>query len=115
MIDPAAQLTESELFSLILEPGFSTAREVTNVSGRGVGMDVVRRSVDALRGTIEISSTPGAGMTVTLRLVNPQDGTEAGRFMETGEGATLGSVVTALRRQLSARASRVAPVAVAAW
>ena len=68
MIDPAAQLTESELFSLILEPGFSTAREVTDVSGRGVGMDVVRRSVDALRGAIEISSQPGAGMTVTLRL-----------------------------------------------
>jgi two-component system chemotaxis sensor kinase CheA len=68
MIDPAAQLTESELFSLILEPGFSTAREVTNVSGRGVGMDVVRRSVDALRGAIEIASTPGAGMSVTLRL-----------------------------------------------
>ncbi len=68
LIEPAAQLGESELFALILEPGFSTAREVTSVSGRGVGMDVVRRSVDALRGTIEISSTPGAGMTVTLRL-----------------------------------------------
>ena len=68
LIDPAAQLTESELFSLILEPGFSTAREVTDVSGRGVGMDVVRRSVEALRGSIEISSRPGAGMTVTLRL-----------------------------------------------
>lgn len=68
MIDASAQLSEAELFSLILAPGFSTAREVTDVSGRGVGMDVVRRSVDALRGSIEIASKPGAGLTVTLRL-----------------------------------------------
>jgi len=68
LIDASAQLSESELFSLILAPGFSTAREVTGVSGRGVGMDVVRRSVEALHGVIEISSRPGAGLTVTLRL-----------------------------------------------
>ena len=68
LIDASAQLPESELFSLILTAGFSTAREVTDVSGRGVGMDVVRRSVDALRGSIEMSSKPGAGLTVTLRL-----------------------------------------------
>ena len=63
-----ARLSESELFSFILAPGFSTAREVSNVSGRGVGMDVVRRNVEALRGSIEIDSQPGAGSTVTLRL-----------------------------------------------
>ena len=63
-----AQLTENEIFSLILAPGFSTAQQVTDVSGRGVGMDVVRRSVEALRGTIDISSKPGAGTSVTLRL-----------------------------------------------
>jgi two-component system chemotaxis sensor kinase CheA len=68
LIDPSVQLSESELLSLILAPGFSTAREVTDVSGRGVGMDVVRRSVEALRGSIEMSSKPGAGLTVTLRL-----------------------------------------------
>jgi two-component system chemotaxis sensor kinase CheA len=51
-----------------MAPGFSTAREVTSVSGRGVGMDVVRRSVEALRGSIDIASKPGAGLTVTLRL-----------------------------------------------
>ncbi|MGO9254848.1 MAG: chemotaxis protein CheA [Bryobacteraceae bacterium] len=68
LLDPSAQLSESELFSLILAPGFSTARKVTDVSGRGVGMDVVRRSVDALRGSIEIASQPGAGLAVTLRL-----------------------------------------------
>ena len=63
-----ARLTEGEVFSLILAPGFSTAQQVTDVSGRGVGMDVVRRSVEALRGTIEIASKPGAGTSVTLRL-----------------------------------------------
>jgi two-component system chemotaxis sensor kinase CheA len=63
-----AQLTEAEIFSLILTPGFSTAKTITDVSGRGVGMDVVRRSVEALRGTIDITSKPGAGTTVTLKL-----------------------------------------------
>ncbi len=68
LIDDAARLSEAEVFSLILAPGFSTAQEVTEVSGRGVGMDVVRRSIEGLRGSIEISSKPGAGLTVTLRL-----------------------------------------------
>jgi two-component system chemotaxis sensor kinase CheA len=68
LIDGAARLSEAEIFSLVLAPGFSTAREVTGLSGRGVGMDVVRRSMEALRGSIEISSKPGAGVTVTLRL-----------------------------------------------
>jgi two-component system chemotaxis sensor kinase CheA len=63
-----AQLTEAEIFSFILAPGFSTARQVTDVSGRGVGMDVVRRSVEALRGTIDIASKPGTGTSVNLRL-----------------------------------------------
>jgi two-component system chemotaxis sensor kinase CheA len=63
-----AQLTEAQVFSLILAPGFSTARQVTDVSGRGVGMDVVRRSVEALRGTIDIASKCGSGTSVTLRL-----------------------------------------------
>jgi two-component system chemotaxis sensor kinase CheA len=68
LVEPSAQLSEAELHALILAPGFSTARQVTDVSGRGVGMDVVRRSVEALRGSIEIGSRPGAGVTVTLRL-----------------------------------------------
>jgi len=68
LIDASTQLSESELYSLIMAPGFSTARKVTDISGRGVGMDVVRRSVEALRGTIEMSSKQGAGLTVTLRL-----------------------------------------------
>ncbi len=68
LIAGEARLSESEIFSLIMAPGFSTAREVSDVSGRGVGMDVVKRNVDALRGSIEIASQPGAGSTVTLRL-----------------------------------------------
>lgn len=68
LVAEGAQLTEADIFSLILAPGFSTARQVTDVSGRGVGMDVVRRSVEALRGTIDITSKPGAGTSVTLRL-----------------------------------------------
>jgi two-component system chemotaxis sensor kinase CheA len=68
LIDAAARLTDAEVFSLILAPGFSTAREITDVSGRGVGMDVVRRNVEALHGSIEIQSQPGRGLSVTLRL-----------------------------------------------
>jgi two-component system chemotaxis sensor kinase CheA len=63
-----AQLSEAEIFSLIFAPGFSTAQKVTDVSGRGVGMDVVRRKVEGLRGTIDVSSKRGSGTTVTLRL-----------------------------------------------
>jgi two-component system chemotaxis sensor kinase CheA len=68
LISADAQLAESEVFSLILAPGFSTAKKITDVSGRGVGMDVVRRNVEALRGTIEISSKPGNGTAITLHL-----------------------------------------------
>ena len=62
------KLGDSELFRLILEPGFSTASEVTEFSGRGVGMDVVRRNVEALRGGISIESRAGIGTTITIRL-----------------------------------------------
>jgi two-component system chemotaxis sensor kinase CheA len=63
-----AALTEAETFALIFKPGFSTAKTVTDVSGRGVGMDVVRQRVDSLRGSIEVTSKPGEGTQVTLRL-----------------------------------------------
>jgi two-component system chemotaxis sensor kinase CheA len=64
----AEGLDDNQLFALIFEPGFSTAPVVTDVSGRGVGMDVVMKSVKALRGTIGIASTPGKGTTFTIRL-----------------------------------------------
>ncbi len=53
---------------MIFEPGFSTAEQVTNLSGRGVGMDVVRRNIEALRGSIKLDSRPGRGLTVDIRL-----------------------------------------------
>ncbi|SPE26567.1 fused chemotactic sensory histidine kinase in two-component regulatory system with CheB and CheY: sensory histidine kinase; signal sensing protein (fragment) [Candidatus Sulfopaludibacter sp. SbA6] len=61
-------LTDAEIYNLIFLPGFSTAAEVTNVSGRGVGMDVVRRHIEKLRGRIEIRSTRGSGSTFLLKL-----------------------------------------------
>ncbi len=68
LIAPDAEMGDKELYSLIFAPGFSTAKEVTNVSGRGVGMDVVKRSIDALRGSIDISSRLGVGTTISLKL-----------------------------------------------
>ncbi|HSW51037.1 MAG TPA: chemotaxis protein CheA, partial [Bryobacteraceae bacterium] len=63
-----AQLSEAEIFHLIFEPGFSTAAQVTDISGRGVGMDVVRRHVQKLRGRIDVQSKPGKGTTFLLKL-----------------------------------------------
>jgi two-component system chemotaxis sensor kinase CheA len=68
LISTAEGLTDTDIYNLIFEPGFSTAAQVTNVSGRGVGMDVVRRHIEKLRGRIEIRSTPGQGATFLLKL-----------------------------------------------
>jgi two-component system, chemotaxis family, sensor kinase CheA len=68
LVDAEARLTDAEVFELIFEPGFSTAETVTNLSGRGVGMDVVKRNITALRGTVGIRSTEGQGTTVSVRL-----------------------------------------------
>ena len=68
LIAPDALLSEREVFALVLLPGFSTAQKVTNVSGRGVGMDVVKKNIDSLQGTIEISSKQNIGTTITLKL-----------------------------------------------
>ena len=62
------RLTRQELWNLTLRPGFSTANQVTDLSGRGVGMDVVRRNVESLRGTLTIDSQPGSGTTIEIRL-----------------------------------------------
>ncbi|HMM75870.1 MAG TPA: chemotaxis protein CheA [Gammaproteobacteria bacterium] len=61
-------LSDKEIDHLVFAPGFSTADRVSNLSGRGVGMDVVKRSIEALRGTVEIESRPGLGTTVRIRL-----------------------------------------------
>ena len=68
LISPDANLTEKEIFALIFSPGFSLAKTITSVSGRGVGMDVVKKSIDALNGTIDISSRPQEGTKITLKL-----------------------------------------------
>ncbi|QAZ66012.1 chemotaxis protein CheA [Solidesulfovibrio carbinolicus] len=68
LIPPDARLTDGECFNLIFLPGFSTADKVTSISGRGVGMDVVKRSMDALRGKIDVQSEPGKGTRITIRL-----------------------------------------------
>jgi two-component system chemotaxis sensor kinase CheA len=60
--------SDQEVFALIFAPGFSTAEKVTEISGRGVGLDVVRRNISSLRGKIEIASTPGLGATFTISL-----------------------------------------------
>ena len=65
---PGAELTDREIFNFVLAPGFSTAKKVTNVSGRGVGMDVAKRAIDALRGAIEMTTERGKGTTVTITL-----------------------------------------------
>jgi two-component system chemotaxis sensor kinase CheA len=66
-LDPE-RISRTDLHDLTLRPGFSTATEVTDLSGRGVGMDVVRRNVDSLRGTLNIQSEPGTGVTFDIRL-----------------------------------------------
>lgn len=68
LVDPDKKLTDSEIFSLIFLPGFSSADQVTDLSGRGVGMDVVRRSIEQLQGKVEVSSKPGEGTKVSLEI-----------------------------------------------
>jgi two-component system chemotaxis sensor kinase CheA len=68
LLAPDQRIADQDLFQMIFAPGFSTAKEVTSLSGRGVGMDVVKRTIDSLRGKIELSTRPGEGTTATLRL-----------------------------------------------
>lgn len=68
LIAPGATLTDQEIYNLIFEPGFSTAQAVTNLSGRGVGMDVVKRNITLLRGTVDLDSKPGQGTVIRIRL-----------------------------------------------
>jgi two-component system chemotaxis sensor kinase CheA len=65
---PGQEITDQEAYQLIFAPGFSTAKVVTQVSGRGVGMDVVKREIDSLGGSVQLASEAGKGMTVTLKI-----------------------------------------------
>jgi two-component system chemotaxis sensor kinase CheA len=68
LLTPGVEPTEQEIFNLVFLPGFSTAAKVTDVSGRGVGMDVVKSNIDRLGGKVEIASKAGSGSTFTIKL-----------------------------------------------
>ena len=68
LIGAGQELSQNDIFQLIFAPGFSTAQTITTVSGRGVGMDVVRREIDSLGGSVQLESVLGKGMTVTLKI-----------------------------------------------
>jgi len=68
VVEAGQDLSDEEIFKLVFHAGLSTAKKITSVSGRGVGMDVVKKNIEALRGKIEISSMPGKGSTFTIRL-----------------------------------------------
>lgn len=68
LVEAGHNMSDSDIYGLIFEPGFSTAEKVTNLSGRGVGLDVVKRNITALRGTVHLTSEDGVGTTVTVRL-----------------------------------------------
>lgn len=101
LIAEDASLTDDEIDNLIFLPGFSTAETITDVSGRGVGMDVVRRSIQALGGRISISSTPGKGSTFTLSL--PLTLAVLDGMVVTGADQTLVAPLTAIVESLTPR------------
>ena len=68
LVQEGSVLSDQEIYALIFEPGFSTADQITNLSGRGVGMDVVKRNITELRGTIQIDCVPGLGTTLKINL-----------------------------------------------
>ncbi|MFW9265650.1 chemotaxis protein CheA [Pseudomonas sp. NR3] len=68
LVGEGQHLAENDIFNLIFEPGFSTAEQISNLSGRGVGMDVVKRNITALRGSLELDSIEGQGTTLRIRL-----------------------------------------------
>lgn len=68
LVAPGATLSDEETYALIFAPGFSTAKEVSALSGRGVGMDVVKRTIESMRGAIDVATVLGQGTTITLRL-----------------------------------------------
>ncbi len=114
LLSADAQPSEQELFQLVLAPGFSTAKAVSSVSGRGVGMDVVKRSVESLRGALDLDSEAGRGTQVTIRLPLTLAIIE-GLLVRVGEEQyvlplSLVEECVELTREESRRGRRVAPV-----
>ena len=105
LIAPEANLADDEIDNLIFMPGFSTAAAVSDLSGRGVGMDVVRRSIQSLGGRINISSRPGQGSTFTLSL--PLTLAVLDGMVVTVGGQTLVAPLTAIIESLQPKAADV--------
>jgi two-component system chemotaxis sensor kinase CheA len=105
LISPEAQLSDEEIDNLIFMAGFSTATEVSDISGRGVGMDVVRRSIQALGGRITINSKPGKGSTFTMSL--PLTLAVLDGMVVSVEGQTLVAPITAIIETLQPKAEDV--------
>jgi two-component system chemotaxis sensor kinase CheA len=105
LISPEAQLSDEEIDNLIFMPGFSTASEISDISGRGVGMDVVRRSIQALGGRITIASTPGKGSTFTMSL--PLTLAVLDGMVVSAHGQTLVAPITAIVETLQPKAEEV--------
>ncbi|MCF8880097.1 chemotaxis protein CheA [Hyphobacterium sp. SN044] len=101
LIDASAALSDEEVDNLIFHPGFSTADQVSDISGRGVGMDVVKRSIQALGGRISISSRPGEGSVFTLSL--PLTLAVLDGMVVTCAGETLVAPLTAIVETLKPR------------
>ncbi|RAK63746.1 chemotaxis protein CheA [Phenylobacterium kunshanense] len=105
LIAADATLSDEEIDNLIFMPGFSTAAEVSDISGRGVGMDVVRRSIQALGGRINITSKPGKGSTFTMSL--PLTLAVLDGMVVSVEGQTLVAPITAIIETLQPKAEDV--------
>lgn len=105
MIEAEAQPSEDALARLILSPGFSTRDDVSQVSGRGVGMDVVNQRIRALRGSLSLQTHAGAGMTVSLRL--PLSSTLADVIVVDGHGLTLAATAGTVRAIITLNAEQM--------
>ena len=108
LVAPDAQLTDEEIDNLIFLPGFSTAAKISDISGRGVGMDVVRQSIQALGGRISISSRPGKGSTFTLSL--PLTLAVLDGMVVSAHGHTLIIPLSAIMETLKPRAEDIFPL-----
>jgi two-component system chemotaxis sensor kinase CheA len=113
LIDPNVQLTDEEIDNLIFLPGFSTASAVSDISGRGVGMDVVKRSINALGGRISISSTPGKGSVFTMSL--PLTLAVLDGMVVSAAGQTLIAPLSAIIETLQPKPHEVKPIGPNAW
>lgn len=113
LIDPNAPLTDEEIDNLIFLPGFSTASAVSDISGRGVGMDVVKRSINALGGRISISSAPGKGSVFTMSL--PLTLAVLDGMVVSAAGQTLIAPLSAIIETLQPKPHEVKAIGPNAW